>query len=78
MIPILLITLAVFAFVMLIMSVGVIFSGKCLRGSCGGPEVLDPNGDPISCSACPKRKKREAARADAARSAESTLPVLQS
>ena len=73
MIAILLITFAIFAVAMLIMSVGVIFSGRCLRGSCGGPEVLDAGGEPISCAACPKRKQREAA----ARS-EGSLPVMQS
>ena len=72
MIAILLFTLSVFGVVMLIMSVGVLFSGKCLRGSCGGPEVLDPHGEAISCAACPRRKERE----EAAR-AEGTLPVLQ-
>lgn len=61
MITTLLITFSLFAVVMAIMSVGVIFSGRCLRGSCGGPEVLDGNGEPISCAACPRRKQREQA-----------------
>ena len=72
MIPILLITFSIFAIAMLIMSVGVIFSGRCLRGSCGGPEVLDAAGQPISCAACPRRKKSDAERS------EESLPVLQS
>lgn len=71
---ILLFTLAAFAIAMLIMSVGVIFSGRCLRGSCGGPEVLDPHGDPISCAACPRRKERE----ERAARVGGSLPVLES
>lgn len=72
MIATLLITFSIFAIAMAVMSVGVIFSGRCLRGSCGGPEVLDGEGEPISCAACPRRKEREAARAEGA------LPILRS
>lgn len=50
-------TLALFALVMLVMSVGVILSGRCLRGSCGGPAVLDGDGEPITCATCPNRKR---------------------
>ena len=35
-----------------IMAVGVIFSNRALRGSCGGPAILDPDGDPIACGNC--------------------------
>lgn len=71
---VLILTLAVFAVSMLIMSVGVMFSGRCLRGSCGGPDILDASGESLSCATCPKRKaRREAARAEAARE---SLPVL--
>lgn len=59
----LLLTLAVFALAMLIMAVGVIFRRPCLRGSCGGPEVLDARGEPLTCATCPNRKKRRAAAA---------------
>ena len=69
MIAILLFTLTVFAAAMLIMSVGVIFSGRCLRGSCGGPDVLGPDGEPLSCATCPRRKERD--------EADGSLPVLQ-
>ncbi len=58
MIEILLLTLAVFLIAMLIMSVGVVFSGRCLRGSCGGPEVLGADGEPLTCATCPRRKER--------------------
>lgn len=59
-------TLGLFGFIMLIMAVGVIFSGRCLRGSCGGSdEVIGPDGEPIRCATCPKRKKEEEARRQA-------------
>lgn len=49
------ITLVAFAAVMLMMSVGVLLSGRCLRGSCGGPDVLGPNGVSLLCETCPHR-----------------------
>lgn len=39
------------------MAVGFIVRGRCLRGSCGGPEVLGPDGEKISCSDCPNRHR---------------------
>ena len=69
---IVLLTLAVFVFVVTIMAVGVIFKRPCLRGSCGGPEVVGPDGRSLSCATCPNREKnrqREAASAG--------LPVVQ-
>ena len=53
--------LTVFAIgvIMLMMSVGVILSGRCLRGWCGGPEILGPDGESLLCATCPKRKDRE-------------------
>lgn len=44
------------AIVMLAMSVGVLLSGRCLRGSCGGPELLGPDGEALSCATCPNRR----------------------
>ncbi len=64
----LLLTLAVFGFVMLIMAIGVIMRRPCLRGSCGGPEVLGSDGEPLTCATCPNRKQRQSRRA---------LPVVQ-
>ena len=55
----LLLTLGIFAFCMLIMSVGVMFSNRCLRGSCGGPDVLTADGDSLSCDTCPRRSECE-------------------
>lgn len=41
---------------MLIMSVGLIFGNRCLRGSCGGPEAIGPDGEPLTCPTCPNRR----------------------
>ena len=76
---VLLLTLLGFILAMLIMSVGVIFKRPCLRGSCGGPEVLGANGESLSCATCPNRDKhKKAGRSDEAceRSAGSILPVV--
>lgn len=67
-------TLAVFLTAVLIMAVGVIFKRPCLRGSCGGPEVLGANGESLSCSTCPNRKKQREAKAN---SGGAGLPVVQ-
>ena len=56
---ILLLTMAVFGIAVLIMSVGAIFSGKCLRGSCGGEEIWDADGELLNCETCPVRKRGE-------------------
>lgn len=39
------------------MAVGVMFKRPCLRGSCGGPAVLGPDGKKLSCETCPNRKQ---------------------
>ena len=52
-----LMTLGIFGFIMLMMAIGVIMRRPCLRGSCGGPEVLSPDGESLSCAACPNRKR---------------------
>lgn len=64
-------TLGVFLVVMLIMAIGVIFKRPCLRGSCGGPEVLTSSGESLSCATCPNKKKRQQQAA-----LSGTLPVL--
>ncbi len=66
----LLLTLAAFAIAMLIMAVGIMFNRPCLRGSCGGPEVLGQDGESLTCATCPNRKRR---RRDGSR-----LPVVGS
>ena len=39
------------------MAIGVMFRRPCLRGSCGGPEVLGRGGEKISCDTCPNRRR---------------------
>lgn len=56
---IVLLAVVAIALVMLAMSVGVLLSGRCLRGSCGGPAVLGGDGEPLSCAACPNRRAAE-------------------
>ncbi len=51
-----LLTAAVIAGVMLIMAVGLFFKYPCLRGSCGGADVLDGDGQSLRCAACPHRR----------------------
>jgi hypothetical protein len=38
------------------MAIGAIFRRPCLRGSCGGPEVVGAGGEKLSCGACPNRR----------------------
>lgn len=52
-----LLSLALIAVVMLAMSVGVVLSGRCLRGSCGGPEASGAGGEPLACATCPNRSR---------------------
>ena len=42
------------------MAIGVMFRRPCLRGSCGGPEVRNAQGESLSCATCPNRNKRGA------------------
>lgn len=55
-----LLTIVLMAVVMSAMAVGVLFSNKCLRGSCGGPEVLGPDGESLNCDTCPLREGQQA------------------
>ncbi len=38
------------------MAIGAIFTGRCLRGSCGGPALHGPDGENLSCATCPNRR----------------------
>ena len=49
-----LLTLGGMGIIMVIMAVGIMFSGRCLRGSCGGPDADD--GEPLNCDTCPNHK----------------------
>jgi hypothetical protein len=54
---VLLISVALVGLAVAGMAIGVMFRRPCLRGSCGGPEVLDVHGRSLSCSACPNRRR---------------------
>jgi len=55
------VTFIAFALVMTALGAGTILSRgeKCLRGTCGGDEVVGPNGEDLLCDACPRRKNNE-------------------
>ena len=58
-----LLTAGMIAGVMLIMAVGLLFKYPCLRGSCGGSDVLDADGRSLRCDACPRRAAKSGAAA---------------
>ena len=80
-----LLTVVVFAVVMLLLGIGVMFRGRCLRGTCGGEGVIGPDGEILTCDTCPRREEiecelqraneAEAQRADADE-VESPKPTL--
>jgi hypothetical protein len=49
--------LALMAIGVAAMAIGVMFRRPCLRGSCGGPAVLGPGGEKLSCDGCPNRHR---------------------
>jgi hypothetical protein len=49
-----LLTLGGMGIVMMIMAVGIVFSGRCLQGSCGGLDAVD--GESLNCDTCSNRK----------------------
>jgi hypothetical protein len=53
----LLLAVGVIGLAMAAMAIGTILSGRCLRGSCGGPEVHGLDGESLACAACPRRQK---------------------
>jgi hypothetical protein len=50
------VAVAAFAVAVGAMAIGVATTGRCLRGSCGGPEVRGANGERLSCDDCPNRR----------------------
>jgi hypothetical protein len=58
--PVFLVVAALFGVAIAAMAVGTILSGKCLHGSCGGPGVVGPDGESLSCATCPNRRSRDA------------------
>lgn len=61
MFAVLALTIGAIAVIMFAMAIGVVMKRPCLRGSCGGPDVLTSDGDPISCETCPNRDKARTA-----------------
>ena len=52
------VTLALFGIAVGAMALGSKATGRCLRGSCGGPAVVGPDGKEIEgCASCPNRDK---------------------
>jgi hypothetical protein len=49
--------LAAFAAAIGAMALGARLTGRCLRGSCGGPEVRGADGESLSCASCPNRAR---------------------
>ncbi len=58
---------------MAIMAIGLLSKNRCLRGSCGGPDVLDAQGESLRCGACPRRDEQGTASGD-----QTTLPPVTS
>ncbi len=56
-------TIFVIGLLMAAMAVGVIFQRKSLRGSCGGPDLVDCDGESLSCGTCPNRAEKQARKA---------------
>ena len=57
------ITILVIGALMAAMAVGVIFKNKSLRGSCGGPDVVDCDGESLACGTCPNKAEHQARKA---------------
>ena len=55
--PVFLVATIVFGVAFAAMAIGVMLSGRCLHGSCGGPDATGPEGERLSCASCPNRKK---------------------
>ena len=55
--PVFLLAMAAIGAVVAVMAIGVICKRPCLRGSCGGPAVLGPDGKKLSCETCPNRQR---------------------
>lgn len=56
---IVMLTILFFGIAMAIMAVGLVITGKCLRGSCGGPEVRDEKTGQVSCGICGRNKEEQ-------------------
>ena len=68
-----LLAIGFFGIAMAIMAIGLLSKNRCLRGSCGGPDVLDAQGESLRCGACPRRDEQGATSDD-----QTTLPPVTS
>ncbi len=59
MFTVLIVVFIAFGLAMAMMAVGVMFSGRCLRGSCGGTPTFGPDGEPLTCATCPNKDKHK-------------------
>jgi hypothetical protein len=57
------ITILAIGMLMAAMAIGVIFSRKSLRGSCGGADVVDCDGESLACGSCPNKAENQARKA---------------
>jgi len=64
--PVFLLSLCAIGIAVAAMAIGVMFKRPCLRGSCGGPAALGPDGSKLSCETCPNRGRRGDAQRSAA------------
>ena len=55
--PVFLVATIVFGIAFAAMAIGVMVSGRCLRGSCGGRDATGPAGERLSCATCPNRSR---------------------
>ena len=58
-----LLSIGIFAVMMGALALGYILSGRCISGSCGGPEVTSGDGE-IVCRACGRAKETPEQHAD--------------
>ena len=63
MLGLLTLTILVIGALMAAMAIGVIVKNKSLRGSCGGPDVVDCDGESLACGACPNKAEHQARKA---------------
>lgn len=59
MLTLILVTFVLVGAAVLALAVGTIVSGRCLRGSCGGADVLAADGTRLTCESCPRRASAE-------------------
>jgi hypothetical protein len=52
-------TIVMFGIIVLAMAIGVLFKGRCIRGSCGGEAIYDADGELLNCDSCPVRRDKE-------------------